>query len=121
MAVRTNNCDGDWMDALGVALDLIHNQTKTEEQFEKTEIFFFTAFESPFKSSGGTIQAYLTALQDKKTELVFVGSNVTEELLEDGEGKLSKGELIAYRIFQKVHLLCENIPATSLHIYHFDF
>lgn len=96
------------MDALGVALDLIHKQVSTDSPYEKIEIFFFTAFESPFKSSARTIKAYVAALKSKKIELIFVGTNVTEELLEN-ENNMTKGELVAYQIVQEVEFFSNEI------------
>ena len=102
--VRTINWDGDWMDALGVALDLIHKQVESGTVYDSIQIIFFTAFESPFKSSTKTPKAYVSALLSKKTELFFVGSNVANNELLGHEEKMSEGESIACQLLQEVIL-----------------
>lgn len=101
--VRTKNYDGDWMDALGVALDLVHRKVTAGNIYDSIQIIFFTAFESSFKTSERTQNAYASALVAEKTSLFIVGSNIDEESLED-EKKMSKGELTAYQLIQEVTL-----------------
>lgn len=99
--VQTKNCEGDWMDALGVALDLIHRKVKAGNVYSSIQIIFFTAFESPFKTSERTQKAYISALLAEHTSLFIVGSNINQEMLENEE-KMSKGELTACQLIQEV-------------------
>lgn len=98
--VRTKNFEGDWMDALGVALDLVHRKVKAGNIYDSIQIIFFTTFESPFKTSERTQKAYISALLAEKTSLFIVGSNLDQESLED-EKKMNKGELVAYQLMQE--------------------
>ena len=100
-AVRAYNFDGDWMDALGVALDLIHHQVEIGITYTTVHIIFFSTFLSPFKASEITVKAYVDALTNLKTSLFFVGSFINEKLFEN-ESNLKKGELLAYQIIQEV-------------------
>lgn len=102
--VQSKKCEGDWMDALGVALDLIHRKVKAGNVYGSIQIIFFTSFESPFKTSDRTQKAYVSALLAENTSLFFVGSNLNPELLENDE-KMSKGELTALQLIQEVCLL----------------
>lgn len=89
------------MDALGVALDLIHRKVKAGNVYSSIQIIFFTAFESPFKTSERTQKAYISALLAEHTSLFIVGSNISQEMLENEE-KMSKGELTACQLIQEV-------------------
>ena len=102
--VQTKNFEGDWMDALGAALDLIHRKVKAGNAYGSIQIIFFTAFESPFKTSERTQKAYISALLAENTSLFIVGSNLNQELLEHEE-KMSKGELTAFQLIQEVCFL----------------
>ena len=78
--LETNrDCQGDWMDALAVALDLIHDKIESGVSYEKTQIVFFSSFDSSFKTCEETESAFVEALLDKKTELVVVGSNLDHQ------------------------------------------
>lgn len=111
--VRTKIFEGDWMDALGVALDLVHRKVKAGNIYDSIQIIFFTTFESPFKTSERTQKAYISALLAEKTSLFIVGSNLDQESLED-EKKMNKGELVAYQLMQEVTLLKELLIVINL-------
>ena len=116
--VRTNNCDGDWMDALGVALDIIHTAVNEGASYERNQILFFTAFESPSKISGKTQQAYISALSSKKTELVFIGSNVTDE---KPSTEMNQSEIAACDLVNKVRDTSFTLSAENKEIKFFFF
>lgn len=103
-SIQSQKCEGDWMDALGVALDLIHRKVKAGNVYGSVQIIFFTPFESPFKTSERTQKAYVSALLAGNTSLFFVGSNLNLKLLENEE-KMSKGELTAFQLIQEVSIL----------------
>ena len=103
-SIQSQKCEGDWMDALGVALDLIHRKVKAGNVYGSVQIIFFTPFESSFKTSERTQKAYVSALLAGNTSLFFVGSNLNQNLLENEE-KMSKGELTAFQLIQEVSIL----------------
>lgn len=97
--------EGDWLDALGVALDLIHTNLEAGADYQTTQIIYFTSFGSAFRCTEKTLKAYIAALLDKKIGMYFVGSNVTEDMLGDKKEKMSKAELIAFELVQRVNLV----------------
>lgn len=92
------------MDALGVALDLIHNKKESGSVYEKSQVLLFTPFDSPFRSSEKTESVYTSAIIQEKAELFVIGSEVQFD--DDGNlcdvGNLKKGELVAYKIIDEV-------------------
>lgn len=91
------------MDALGVALDVIHTTVELKgTDYNNTTIVYFTAFDSPSRISKKSQQAYIAALSSKRTKLFFIGSNVNEASLALGKGNFNQSELTALHLVDEV-------------------
>lgn len=103
--VHASSFEGDWMDALGVALDLIHTKKEGGHAYEKKQILLFTPFDSPFQTSEKTERIYINAFNQENAELFVIGSSVQFD--EDGnllsDVNLKKGEATACKIIEQVH------------------
>ena len=104
--VKVSNYQGNWMDSLTVALDLINRREKDGGQYQQTQIVLFSNLMAPFNKEKETIKLLTESLFEKDTtELLVIGSNITEELLKDKDadsGELTDGELVAKQILDKV-------------------
>ena len=77
--LRTTKCHGDWMEALALALNIIHSRTEEGADYNKTQIVFFSPFESPFTSSEETESECISTILQQQTELVFIDSEGSSE------------------------------------------
>lgn len=101
--IRTSTCDGDLLDALGVALDLIHQQVEQGTVYGKTKILVVSGFYSPCRTSKSVEQAFISALKDKQTELYIIGSSFTDSYsIKDEKPEVKEAELVAQRIVEHV-------------------
>ena len=95
--LKTTSCCGDWMDALAIALDVIHKAIEAGTEYEKTQIVLFSPFCSPFITSAKTESAFIDALITRETELLVVSS-----IFEKGSESLTDGGEVALRLTKQV-------------------
>ena len=87
------DCKGDWMDALGVALDLIQNRVDAGVVYEGLRILVLTDFDQPVLKSTLTEKAYIAALTDQGTYLYFIN---------DEEESKNPSRIVAQRLISQV-------------------
>ena len=114
--IETTNYNADWVNALTVALDVLHQQLESGVVYEKTQILVLSTLKSSIQQPSKQIEsAYVNAMKENGTEIYFVGSNVTNDDEDDGvkeeNVELNDSELFAKRFVNQVKIY----PAVYTH------
>jgi len=97
------------MDAMAVALDIIHVTMEAGAEYEKTQIVLFSPFDSPFVASDETESAIVSALTERETELLVVSS-----IFDEGSTLLNHGGKAVQKLIDQVRIRKHKMSETVI-------